>query len=60
MPAPTSVRRLYCCAPCHFLPDLEALDHLLSVRPGRKQVAARAKVLRNRTIRAEEALRMPW
>jgi hypothetical protein len=61
MHAPTSIRRLCCYSLGDFLPDLEALDHLLSVYAGyagRKQVTARAEVLGNETIRGQEPLRM--
>jgi hypothetical protein len=58
MHAPTSIRRLCCCCLGDFLPDLEALDHLLSVYAGRKQVTARAEVLGNGTRRGQEPLRM--
>jgi hypothetical protein len=42
--------------PCDFSPDLEALDHLLSVGSSREAVASRAKVLHDRSIRGKETL----
>ena len=39
-----------------FLPDLEALRHLLTVLRGGEPVAPRAEVLRDGTVGREEAL----
>ena len=44
---------------CDLPPHLESLPHLVTVFGGREEVASRSKVLRNRTIRGEKALRLP-
>jgi hypothetical protein len=43
--------------PCYFLPALDALDHLLSIGRGAKEVASRAEVLSDGPIGGEEPLR---
>ena len=45
--------------PCHFLPALEALDHLFSIGPGGKAVASREEMLGSGPIRGEESLGVP-
>src|SRR5215211_2232392 len=56
---PQRFRYLRSSEPCHFLPALEALDHLFSIGPGGEAVASRAEMLGNGTIRGEESLGVP-
>jgi hypothetical protein len=55
----TDIGHLCCSSPCDFLPNLEALEHLLAVLAGRKQVASRAEVLGDEAKRRQETLGVP-
>jgi hypothetical protein len=45
--------------PCHFLPALEPLDHLLSIGLGAEKVTSWADVLGDGSVRREKALGVP-
>jgi hypothetical protein len=46
--------------PYHFLPALEALDHLLAIDGGGELVASGSEVLGNGPIGGKEPLRLAW